>query len=140
MLIFVSYHLHHLFRKFPDFNSISQVDFTNEAEGNAIDKLLVLKITLVIPLLKKRDQSSVTNYRPISILPFISKIFEKLMYKRKNQFLSEHRIICKHQFGFRTGHSTSDAIIEFIDGVYDALDRGNALILYFQVSVARLIR
>ena len=91
----------------------------------------VLKITRVIPLFKKGDNSSVSNYRPISILPFISKIFEKLMCKRLNQFLTEHRIICKHQFGFRTGLSTSDAIVEFLDGVYDALDRGNALISVF---------
>ena len=43
-----------------------------------------------------------------------------------NQFLSKHKIICKHQFGFITGLST--AIVDFLDGVYDALDRGNALI------------
>ena len=48
-----------------------------------------------------------------------------------NQFFTEHRIICKHQFGFRTGLSTSDAIVEFLDGVYDALVRGNDLISVF---------
>ena len=53
------------------------------------------------------------------------------MYKGFNQFFTEHRIICKYQFGFRTGLSTSDAIVEFLDGVYDVLGRGNVLISLF---------
>ena len=44
---------------------------------------------------------SVTNYRPISILPVFSKIFEKIMYKRLLDFINKHKLLYKFQFGFK---------------------------------------
>ena len=51
-----------------------------------------------------------SNYRPISILPTLSKIFEKLLHKRIYNFLEHSNIIYDYQFGFRQGHSTIHAV------------------------------
>ena len=61
----------------------------------------VLKIARVIPLFKSGDQNDITNYRPISLLPVISKIFEKLIHSRLLSFLDKHNVIYNKQFGFR---------------------------------------
>ena len=63
------------------------------------------------------------NYRPISILPTFSKIFERAVYYNGIfQFLVDNDILFKHQFGFRPGHSTSHALINFVNKVANAVD------------------
>ena len=58
-----------------------------------------LKLARVVPILKAGDPMLLTNYRPISILTFFSKIFEKLMYCNIFNFLEENSIIFNRQFG-----------------------------------------
>ena len=60
-----------------------------------------LKLAKVVPIVKSGDSTKISNYRPISILSFFSKIFEKLMYNIVNNFLYKNDIIYKYQFGFR---------------------------------------
>ena len=60
-----------------------------------------LKLARVVPILKEGDPMLLTNYRPISILTFFSKIFEKLMYCNIFNFLEKNSIIFNRQFGFR---------------------------------------
>ena len=60
----------------------------------------VLKIAKVIPLYKSGTRSEVSNYRPISLLPVISKIFEKLLHKRLTKFLEKHNVIYKKTIRF----------------------------------------
>ena len=81
-----------------------------------------LKIAKVIPLFKKGDKTLVSNYRPISLLSIINKIFEKLIYKRLYKFLIKHNVLYKYQFGFRKGYSTDMALIEIIDNIKTAID------------------
>ena len=73
----------------------------------------VLKIAKIIPVYKAEDPAIFTNYRPICILPTISKILEKLAYNRLIKYLDENEILCKHQYGFRKSHSTNMAITHF---------------------------
>ena len=87
-----------------------------------------LKIAKVIPLHKKGNLYSTTNYRPISLLSNFGKILEKLMYVRIMSFLKSHNILYKYQFGFRSHHSTSLALIDVADTVYHELDSGNYVI------------
>ena len=68
-----------------------------------------LKSALMCPIFKKGDKKSCANYRPISLLSNISKIFERIMYNRLESFLSEHDIIYDLQFGFRKKYSTNHA-------------------------------
>ena len=86
-----------------------------------------LKTASVVPLYKSGSRQDIANYRPISTLPVISKIFEKLMCKRIIAFMTEDNIICNHQFGFQKGRNTSDAILEFLDYVYSSLNDGKII-------------
>ena len=69
-----------------------------------------LKIARVIPLYKGGKTHVLSNYRPISILPLFSKIFEKLIYNRLYTFIDKNNILYNKQFGFRRQHSTSHAL------------------------------
>ena len=58
------------------------------------------KIAKVIPIFKSVNDTEYSNYRPISILPSFSKIFEKLMLNRLNKFLNKHKVLHNSQHGF----------------------------------------
>ena len=66
-----------------------------------------LKISRVFPLFKTGDKSNFSNYRPVSVLPAFSKLFERAFYNRLSNYLNELNILCKDQYGFRKGYSTS---------------------------------
>ena len=82
-----------------------------------------LKVACILPIHKKNDPANIENYRPISLLPLISKIFEKAMHTRLLDFLSRRNILSKHQFGFLPGRSTELAILELIERNYEALNK-----------------
>ena len=74
-----------------------------------------LKIAKVIPIHKKGDKQNLNNYRPISLLPVMSKVFEKVINIQLNQRLEGMNIVDNDQYGFRNGHGTDDAIKKFVD-------------------------
>ena len=76
-----------------------------------------LKIAKVRPIEKEKNITDITNYRPISLLPGFSKIFEKLIQQRMIKYLDKFGIFSKCQFGFRKNHSTELALIEFVKKV-----------------------
>ena len=92
-----------------------------------------LKISKIIPIHKSDDASLVQNYRPISILPALSKIFERAVYNRIFQFLTDNNILFHHQFGFRPGHSTSHALINLVNKITTAVDSNKYLAGVFLV-------
>ena len=65
------------------------------------------------------------NYRPISLLSNINKIFEKLVHERLYCFLEMHECIYELQFGFRAKHSTNHALMSLTEMVRNALDNSN---------------
>jgi retron-type reverse transcriptase len=81
-----------------------------------------LKLAKVIPLFKQGDRTNVNNYRPISLLPQFSKIFEKVFYNRLSDFFEKFEILSKSQYGFRKKSSTSFAIIDMLSNIYNALN------------------
>ena len=81
-----------------------------------------LKIAKIIPIYKKGDARIPANYRPISLLPYLSKIFEKVIFSRLMNHFILNEIISPYQFGFRKQISTLDAIIHFTENIYDALN------------------
>jgi hypothetical protein len=74
-----------------------------------------LKIAKVIPIHKSADPTELKNYRPISLLPAFSKIFERIMYNKVMSFLNSNNILYKHQYGFREKHSTIHPIIHLLN-------------------------
>jgi len=59
-----------------------------------------LKFSLIKPIYKSGDKSSLSNYRPISLLPVLSKIFEKVIHKRLFDHLNNKVLLNEHQYGF----------------------------------------
>lgn len=69
------------------------------------------KVAQIILLPKPgKNLEETTSYRPISLLPVISKVFEKLILKRIKPELEENKVIPDHQFGFREQHSTIEQV------------------------------
>ena len=88
--------------------------------GIYIDKL---KISKVIPIYKEKgDKFSSQNYRPISLLSNVNKIFEKIMHKRLYSFLEDQGCIYENQFGFRKKHSTTHALLDLTEDIRNAID------------------
>lgn len=90
-----------------------------------------LKIAKVVPLFKSGEASVFSNYRPVSILPIFSKIYEKVIYTRILNFFNKHNILYNKQFGFRSKHSTSLALIDLIDKISQAIDNNEFTIGIF---------
>ena len=83
-----------------------------------------LKIAKVIPVFKKGSLLNCSNYRPISLLSNINKIFEKLLYFRLYGFLDKNNVLFAQQFGFRKSLSTSQTLLNISQLIMDSLDKG----------------
>ena len=70
------------------------------------------KSTKVIPLSKQGERSDLNNYRPISIIPVVAKVFERIVYNQFYEYLTENNQISCNQSGFRSLHSTATALVE----------------------------
>ena len=90
-----------------------------------------LKIARVIPLFKSGDSTNLNNYRPISILSIISKIFERIVHTQLISFLNRFKLLSPSQFGFRKNFSTSHAITETLQFIYDNIDNDYITLAFF---------
>ena len=81
-----------------------------------------LKYAIVKPIPKKGDPSSISSYRPMSVLSVFSKVFGKLIYVRIQKHLIINDILTPHQFGFRANYSTEYAMFTFTNAVLEALN------------------
>ena len=90
-----------------------------------------LKLAKVKPLYKKDDASQFENYRPISLLPVISKVFEKVVHKQVYDYFVSNNLFFRNQYGYRKYHSTEHAALELVDRIYESLDKGEIPITIF---------
>lgn len=81
-----------------------------------------LKISKIIPLYKSGDKKSVNSYRPISLLPIISKIFEKIIKYRLVLYFNKNKLFTDRQFGFRANLSTNHALIDATDFILNSFN------------------
>ena len=96
-----------------------------------------LKIATTIPIFKKGNRQVISNYRPISILPFLSKIFERCLYSRLFNFFFNCNLISPYQFGFLKNTSTQDAILNLIENIYSSLnDKLHSINIFIDFSKA----
>ena len=90
-----------------------------------------LKIAKVLPLFKKGDDSQPSNYRPISLLSSLSKVFEKLLHKRMVKFFNKNNLFTPVQYGFRKTSSCAHAIAEVTDFIRGEIDKKSSGISCF---------
>ena len=89
------------------------------------------KIATVIPLPKNNDPKNSSELRPISLLPIVGKILEKLIHNQFSKFLENTHYLSGFQHGFRKEHSTTSATTKFVDNIMLNLDRGHHTIAVF---------
>ena len=82
----------------------------------------ILKTAQVLPIHKKGSKAECSNYRPISLLSPLNKLFEKMLYKRINDYFVRFQLFTPHQYGFRQNRSTSLAIYDLIENEMTARD------------------
>ena len=81
-----------------------------------------LKIAKIMPLLKKPNIFTPDNFRPISLLPCVSKIIEKCVFTQVFDYFENHKLLFGSQYGYRKNHSTETACLELVDKLYKQLD------------------
>ena len=81
----------------------------------------LFKIAKVNPIFKKDNPHEISNYRPISLLPSISKILEKIVYTRLYKFINKYNILNSNQYGFRKNFSTDLALLQIYDKITNAI-------------------
>ena len=85
----------------------------------------VLKVAYVIPVFKKEDPNNKANYRPISLLPIISKIFERVLFEQIEKF--SEKFLSPKLCGFRKGHSTQHALLNLLKNWQKTLDKSGVI-------------
>ena len=82
-------------------------------------------------MFKSGGKFLLVNYRPISILPFKSKIVEKTVHSRMSTYLNKYNLLHKKQFGFPKNKSTCDAVLNFTDLCYNCFNSNKILLSVF---------
>ena len=82
------------------------------------------KLAKISPLFKKGSKQDPSNYRPISVLPTISKLLEKAVHMQLYSYLCDNNLLSQKQFGFRLNSSTVTASAMFTDKILSAMDKG----------------
>ena len=78
----------------------------------------------VTPIHKAGDMTCVGNYRPISVLPILSKIMERVVHEHLYLFLLNNNVLCQNQSGFRPKHSCATALLNIVDKWLRNMDEG----------------
>ena len=89
------------------------------------------KTSKIVPLFKKGDHGLLTNYRPISLLPTISKVFERVIYDQMYLYFNNNNLLADEQFGFRKNHSTEYAAIKLVDHISNEMESGKTPVTLF---------
>ena len=85
-----------------------------------------LKIADITPIFKKENPLDKTNYRPISILPTVSKIFERILFNQVQCF--SNKFLSPLLYGFRKGYSTQYALINLLQKWQNSLDACDGIV------------
>ena len=103
------------------------------------DSPATFKSALVTPLIKKAslDPETLSNYRPVSNLPFLSKLTERVVNERIREHLALHHFLPPFQSAYRPHHSTETALLRVFNDLLLNIDGGQgALLVLLELSVA----
>ena len=87
------------------------------------------KLAHIVPIPKVKNPELPNQFRPISILPVLSKLLEKVVHSQVSKYVIEHNLLSPYQSGFRSGHSTSTALLKVTDDVLRNMDRQELTVL-----------
>ena len=91
----------------------------------------------VVPVFKKGDKQLLKNHRPISLLPIIDKIFEKLLYNQMFEFFIRNDLISQNQSGFKSGDSCMNQLLAITHEIYKSFDASiNVRAVFLDISKA----
>ena len=85
------------------------------------------KLATVVPLHKSGAKHDPSNFRPISILPVLSKVCEKIVCTQLSAYLARYHLLAPSQYAYRTGHSTEDAVIDAVEWMTRRVDDGDVV-------------
>ena len=91
------------------------------------------KVARVVPIFKGKgeDPTEFSGYRPVSVLPVLSQLFERVLHARLVRFMDRQEVLASGQYGFRSGHSTAMAVLDMVERVRGAWGRKNAALGVF---------
>ena len=89
------------------------------------------KSSKIVPLFKRGDHGLQTNYRPISLLPTFSEIFERVIYDQMYLYFNNNNLLADEQFGFHKNHSTEYAAIKLVDHISNEMESRKTLVTLF---------
>ena len=117
-------------RKIADIIAPALSSLINEAVASGSYPYL-FKVAGVTSIQKSGPKCDFENYRPISVLPFLNKVFDRALHSRFSKFYHESKVIYEDQYGFFKNRSTTDAILKIAQGCYSALNSEEHLISVF---------
>ena len=119
-----------IIRECADLISVSLRDLFNKSLVSGIfpDDWKCARVT---PLFKQGEPSDLDNYRPISVISVIARVFERIIYDQLYNFLTNEDIISNYQSGFRSLHSTVTALLEATDNWAFNIDCGSVNAVVF---------
>ena len=91
----------------------------------------IMKLAGVVPQYKAKEKFLETNYRPISLLTTMSKLLEKVVYKRVYTFLTDNNQLYESQYGFHSQHSCDNAVGEVVSRIVKNLESGYTSVAIF---------
>ena len=91
----------------------------------------------ITPLFKSGNSDNEDNYHPITILPTLGKVLERIIHDQLYSNLTDYELLTKRQSGFRKGYSTGTCLIDFLNEIYEEVDQGGACgVLFLDLSKA----
>ena len=87
------------------------------------------KHSLVLPIFKSGDPTIVSNYRPISLVPIMAKIVERVVQRQLSTYMSDNYLLSPSQHGFRPLHSTETALLSVTNRIFSNMDHGHVSLL-----------
>ena len=99
-----------------------------------------LKIAKIIPIYKKGEPTDLPNYRPMSLLPTMSKIFERIIHIQLQEYFNSNNLLAEQQYGFCPNHSTEYAAVKVVDHISNTMDGQKFLVQYLLTPLRHSIR